>query len=73
MQVEADLTESAEEGGKACVMSVQADATKPPGGVTTAVLQAPSSLIPLPAKQLAAAAPVKKISIRVATAHAKKS
>ena len=58
VQVETDLTGSAEEKGEACVVSVQADARKPGRGVTTAVSQV--SLIPLYAKQLSAAAPVKK-------------
>ena len=66
MQVEADRTRSAEEGGEACMVSVQARR------VTTAVSQA--SVILLPAKQVSAAAPVKKkVSIRVATAHTKSS
>ena len=46
VQVEADLTGSAEERGEACVVSVQADVTKPARGVTTAVSQASTSLIP---------------------------
>ena len=58
VQVEADLTGSAEEETEARVESVQANATNPARGVTTAVSQA--SLIPIPAKQLSAAAPVKK-------------
>ena len=63
VQVEADRTGSAEEEGEARVVSVQAH------GITMAVSQA--SLIPLFAKQVSAAAPVKKVSIRVATSHAK--
>ena len=73
VQVEADLTGSAEEGGEARVVSVQADAAKPDRGDTTAVSQASDSLIPEPAKLQSAAAPVKNVSIRVATAHAKSS
>ena len=62
MQVEADLTGSAEEGGEARVVSVQADATKPARGVTTAVSQASKFLIPQPTKRMSVAATVKKKS-----------
>ena len=65
VQVEADRIVSAEEEGEARMVSVQAR------GVSTAVSQV--SLIPLPAKQVSPAVPVKKVSIRVATAHAKSS
>ena len=64
VQIKADLIGSAEEGVEPRVEPVQADAAD-------AVSQASNSLIPLPAKHLSNAATVKKkVSIRVAIAHA---
>ena len=71
VQSEADLKGSAEKGGET---RAQADAAGPALHAATAMTQTSKSLIPQPAKQFSAEAAVKKkVSIRVATAHAESS
>ena len=65
-----EATGSAEIVGLACT---QADAAGPALGATTALPQVSNSLIPQPDKHLSAAAAVKKVPIRVATAYAEGS
>ena len=65
-----EVTGSAEIGDEA---RAQTDAAGPGIGATTAVPQVSNSPIPQPAKHLSAAAAVKKVTIRVATAYAEGS
>ena len=69
VQIETDLTGSAEEGGDT---RAQADTARPVLEATTDVLQASKSMIPQPAKQMSAAAAVKKgINTRINSSHGK--